>query len=343
MSDVTRRGIEDRASSAGRRRAAAAPTVGETGERGVLARVLRQLSPSSHASIGPGDDCAVMAVDGDLVVTSDTMIEGTDFRLDWHTGFELGWKLAATNLSDVAAMGATPTGLTVSLACPRDTPVALLEEVAAGLDAACRELAPGCAVVGGDLASAPTFFAAVTALGHLSGRAPITRDAARSHDLVAYAGQLGLSGLGLRLLQAGEHRPEDLRGMHPVALGAHLAPTPPVDLGAKASRAGATSMLDVSDSLSLDAYRIAEASGVTLNLDSSALVREFGTQSGERVPLEVMLSGGEDHGLLATFPDAAVLPAGFVTVGTVTRDDGAGLTLDDAPYTPHGWDTFAGG
>ena len=111
-------------------------TVGEAKERGVLKRVLAQLRPADAATVWPGDDSAVLALGGDLVVTSDTMVEGPDFRLAWHgvaeagDGFDLGWKLAATNLSDIAAMGAKPIGLTVSLACPQDTEVELLEAIA---------------------------------------------------------------------------------------------------------------------------------------------------------------------------------------------------------------------
>jgi thiamine-monophosphate kinase len=150
-------------------------TVGELGESGVLGRVLARLGDARAAVLGPGDDCAVLRVSGDAVVTTDTMIEGPDFRLAWHDGFELGWKLAATNLSDVAAMGAVPTALTLALAVPHDTPVALLERIAEGLDAACRTLAPGCGVIGGDLGRAPAVTAAVTAIGELEGRAPVVR------------------------------------------------------------------------------------------------------------------------------------------------------------------------
>lgn len=171
-------------------------TVGELRESGVLARILAQLGPARAASIGPGDDCAVLSSVGDVVVTTDTMIEGPDFRLAWHRGFDLGWKLAATNLSDVAAMGARPTALTVALACPKTTPVALLEEIARGIDAACRALAPGCGVVGGDLGQAPVLTAAVTALGDMEGRAPVTRAGAAPGDTVAYAGPLGSPASG---------------------------------------------------------------------------------------------------------------------------------------------------
>lgn len=342
-------------------------TVGIAGEAGVLRRVLAQLAPSEAAVVGPGDDSAVLRVRGDLVVTSDTMIEGPDFRRAWHRGFDLGWKLAATNLSDVAAMGARPTGLTVSLAVPRDTPVALLEEIARGLTAACAALAPGCGVVGGDLGTAPVITAAVTALGELDGTPPVLRSEARAGDQVAYAGDLGLAGLGLTLLFSDGVDADGVahaRGIarhlatHPRLLAAQLAPTPPIALGRIAAQAGATAMMDVSDSLSLDAARLARASSrgpeaaetsstkrsqaVTIDLDSAGLLQAFGEQHGESVPLEAMLAGGEDHGLLAAFPADTTLPGGFHRIGSVVPAvaRSAALTLDGDPTEPRGWDPF---
>ncbi len=323
-------------------------TVAELGERGVLARVLRQLGDARAASVGPGDDAAVLTVDGELVVTSDTMIEGPDFRLQWHNGRDLGWKLAATNLSDVAAMGARPIGLTVSIACPPDTPVALLEEIAAGLDDACRALAPGCGVVGGDLGTAPVLTAAVTALGDLQGRAPVLRSGAQPGDVVAYCGQLGLAGIGLAHLYAeAAPRADPITQGGPTervsegARAAQLRPQPPVTAGVIAACAGASAMMDVSDGLSLDALRMAEASGVVIDLQRTLLESGFGEQDGVGVSIDAMLTGGEDHGLLAAFPAAAPLPVAFLPIGEVRRASGEPhLTLDGVRYEARGWDPY---
>lgn len=324
--------------------------MGELGESGVLARVLAELSDAEAALLGPGDDSAVLNLSGNLVVTSDTMIEGPDFRLAWHSGFELGWKLAVTNLSDVAAMGARPVGLTVSFACPESTPARLLAEIAAGLDAACREFAPGCGVVGGDLGRAPVLVAAVTALGDMEGRAPVTRQGASAGDVLAYAGDLGLAGIGLSLLfkhcadelgTALSEGVDALRAEHPSAIEAQLRPRSPIHLGVTASERGATAMMDVSDGLTRDVDRMARASGVSINLDSVALREAFGTQRGEVVSIEAMLFGGEDHGMLATFPAGARLPEGFAAIGAV-QDEVSGTTvlLDGEPCEPRGWDPF---
>lgn len=102
-------------------------------------------------------------------------------------------------------------------------------------------------------------------------------------------------------------------------------------------------MLDVSDSLSIDADRLARASGVVVDLDGALLEAAFGVQHEVAVPLEAMLTGGEDHGLLATFPRGTLLPAGFQMVGSVTvSDDGSapGVRLDGAVFEPRGWDPY---
>lgn len=329
----------------------AAETPESLGETGVLKRILAQLSDGRATVVGPGDDAAVLRADGDLVVTSDSMIEGPDFRLAWHSGYDLGWKLAATNLSDVAAMGARPIALTVAFACPADTPAVLLEEIARGLDAACRELAPGCGVVGGDLAKAPVLTANVTALGDMQGRSPVLRSGARPGHRVAYAGDLGLAGVGLAMLF--EHATDAdgtalggpvarLRTEAPGPLNAQFAPRTPIALGAVAAQAGASSMLDVSDSLSIDAARVADMSGVTLVFDSQALTNGFGAQHGARVSVAAMLTGGEDHGLLATFPETAELPDGFTVIGEVRGRERTGpkILLDEHPFEPRGWDPY---
>src|SRR6478609_8150320 len=126
-------------------------TVGELSEGEILRRILDRLGPSA-ALIGPGDDAAVLAApDGRVVATTDTLVHGPDFRLAWSTGFDLGWKSAAVNLADIAAMGARPTALLVALAMPNGTRASFVEQLADGLRAACDALAPGCTVEGGDL------------------------------------------------------------------------------------------------------------------------------------------------------------------------------------------------
>lgn len=316
-------------------------TVRDVHELAVLDRIFPLLPVADSQILGPGDDAAVVAApDGRFVVTTDMMIHGPDFRLAWSQPHDLGWKAAASNLADVAAMGARPTGLVVAIAAPLDTPVGVLEGISTGLRDACAQLAPGCGVVGGDMSVSSTLTLAVTAFGDLEGRAPVLRSGARVGDLVALAGDAGHAAAGLRLLfdegVDADGIPDPaaaaaLRMREPRLVGAQLAPTPPIPSGVDAAVAGATAMLDVSDGLALDAARIARASGVCLDLHRDAL--------GEDV--ESALRGGEDHALLATFGPDATLPEAFRVIGRVRV--GAGVTLDgEAVGGVLGWDPYVG-
>jgi len=315
-----------------------ADTLGGIGELATLARIFPRLPAASSQLLGPGDDAAVVAApDGRFVVTTDMMIHGPDFRLAWSSPFELGWKAAASNLADVAAMGAVPTALVVAIAAPPESPVSLMEGISDGLREACAALAPGCGVVGGDLSASATLTIAVTAFGDLEGRPPVLRSGARPGDVVAVAGVLGQAAAGLRLLFSEgmrDGRPSaeaagHLRVRHPESVGAQLAPSPPIGMGPVAAIAGATAMLDLSDGLALDARRIAKASGVALNLDSA------------RVGSREALDGGEDHSLLACFASESDVPDGFRIIGRVLP--GHGLLVDGTPYDAlGGWDPYAG-
>ena len=319
-----------------------ADTLGALGEAEVLRRIFPRLPDAAVAIVGPGDDAAVLtAPDGRYVVTTDTMVHGPDFRFAWSTPRDLGWKAAATNLADIAAMGATPTALVVALVAPVDTHIAVLEGIADGLREALAELAPGCGVVGGDLSVSETLTIAVTAFGDLGGRAPVLRSGARAGDVVAVSGVLGLAARGLALLferaidedgAPDAVRAIDLRPEFSAALDAQLAPHPPIADGVAAALAGATAMLDVSDGLVLDSRRIASASGVAIDL-RSADVATHG------VPLHETLTGGEDHALLATFPPGVVLPGGFRPIGVVLA--GSGVTVDGRELDERGgWDPY---
>ncbi|HWI30518.1 MAG TPA: thiamine-phosphate kinase [Microbacterium sp.] len=320
--------------------AAEDPTVGELSEGSILRRILARTGAAAAVTIGPGDDAAVLADAGPVVATTDTLVHGPDFRLAWSSGYDLGWKAAAVNLADIAAMGARPTALLVALAMPNETRVSFVEELADGLRAACDALAPGCGVVGGDLTVSPTLTIAVTALGSLDGRAPVLRSGARAGDVLALAGDAGAAARGLSVLfrrftdAAGEPLAYDPSGLGPTEAACvtrQLRPLPPVAAGAAAALAGATALMDVSDGLALDGERMAAASGVTLDLDSTAL--------GPHAAWAV--DGGEDHALLATFPSAAALPEGFRPLGRVLAAGSAGVLVDGEPHAgPGGWDPY---
>lgn len=318
------------------------PRIGEVSEGHLLRAILARTPPAADAILGPGDDAAIVAApSGAVVATIDTLVEGPDFRLAWSSAYDLGWKAAAVNLADIAAMGARPTGLLVALAIPSRLRVSFVEGLADGLRDACAALAPGCAVVGGDLTVSDVLTIAVTALGDTDGRAAVTRSGARIGDVVAIAGETGRAAAGLAVLFRRFHPgdaavPVDAAQLdegEAEAITAQLRPMPPIGLGPIAAAAGATAMMDVSDGLSLDARRLALASGVTLDLRRAALGADP----------EGALAGGEDHALLATFPPG-VLPPGFREIGVVVPAvEGAPVTCDGALVEARGWDPYRDG
>jgi len=324
-------------------------TVADLGEDALLAMVFPRLPAGAATVLGPGDDAAlVSAPDGRVVVSTDVLVEGHHFRREWSTGEDVGWRAAVQNLADVAAMGARPTALVVGLVCPADLPVGWVLDLADGMARACGT---SIGVVGGDLSGGGEVVVAVTVLGDLDGRAPVRRDGARAGDVVAHAGVRGRSAAGLALLDAGADRVRfaDL-------VRAYRRPVAPLAAGVAAGEAGATAMLDVSDGLLRDAGRLARASGVVLDLapTAEAFPADLAALAAAAAHLGVsaepwVLGGGEDHGLLATFPADVLLPPEFRAVGRVLAvgdpaasgaPAGAVLVAGAAPAVGPGWDHF---
>ena len=317
-------------------------TLGQIGEFGLINRVARAVRQGRAVLLGPGDDAAlVSASDGRVVASTDLLVEGRHFRRDWSTAYQVGRKAAAQNLADIAAMGAVGTALLVGLAAPADLPLSWAKDLSAGL--ADEAALVGASVAGGDTVASDTLLIAVTALGDLQGRAPVTRAGAHPGDLVAYAGGLGWSACGLELLA------RDLDGPKQ-AFARHRSPEPPYEQGPAAALAGATAMLDISDGLLADLGHIAEESGVSIDLDAAAFpiadqLRETALQCGIEV-LDWVLTGGEDHALAACFPPDAQLPAGWHVVGRVTEraagDEAQPVTVAGLVWSgARGWEHFA--
>ncbi len=221
------------------------------------------------------------APDGRVVATTDFLLEGRHFRRDWAGPSDIGHRAAARSLADVAAMGAVATALLVAFAAPPGLPTSWALDLTSGLAAECERA--GASVAGGDVAQSDLILLAVTGLGNLQGRDPVTRSGARAGDVVAAVGPLGHSAAGLALLTAGfpaGPAPGSAAGPVGGALAglivAHLRPAPPYDAGPEAAALGATAMIDVSDGLLADLGHIAEASGVAIDvraadLDTTAL------------------------------------------------------------------------
>ena len=296
-------------------------TARDVGEFGLIAAVVERLGTSPSVLLGPGDDAAVvLAPDGRVVATTDVLVEDVHFRLAWSTAYDVGRKAAAANLADVAAMGATGTALLVGLAAPPDLPVSWATDLADGL----RDEAAlvGAVVVGGDMVTSERIVVSVTALGDLGGRAPVTRSGAQPGDRVVVAGRLGWSAAGLAMLEHGGLAIEAL-------VEAHLRPTPPYALGPELADLGATAMCDVSDGLLADLGHLAAASGVHIDVESRRFERDALLGKAVRVigghPLDLVMTGGEDHALVATVPPGVVLPEGVLRIGLVRA--GAGVRV----------------
>ena len=308
-----------------------AGTLGDVGEFGLVARVTARLAMGPGVLVGPGDDAAVVAApDGRVVVTTDVLVEGRHFRLDWSTAYDVGRKAAAQNLADVAAMGARPTALVVGLAAPASFGVGDAEQLALGLAEEAARC--GASVVGGDVVACDAVVVSVTALGSLDDRPPVLRGGARPGDVLVVAGTLGGSAAGLAALRAG--RP-DL-----AAVAAHRVPDPPYEAGPALAAYGATAMIDVSDGLTGDLAHVAAASGVGFVVDVAGLPRHpFVAEAAAALgadPVAWVLAGGEDHALVATLPSA---PPGYVVVGRAVAEPG--ITWEGVTAVPESYDHFA--
>jgi thiamine-monophosphate kinase len=310
-------------------------TIASTGEFGLIQRVTSRLGSAPTTLVGPGDDAALVAVpDGRVVACTDVLVEGRHFRCDWASATDIGHRAAAANLADVAAMGGVATALLVSLCIPPDLDPRWVEQLADGLSAEAESV--GAAVVGGDMSASPVITIAVTALGDLDGRPPVLRSGAGDRDIVAMAGRIGHAAAGYTILSRGFRSPK-------VLVEAYRRPAVPYWAGPAGAMLGATAMIDVSDGLLADVGHIAEASNVGIDIrrdvfEITQQMRDASQALGVDVDTWV-LTGGDDHPIVATFPAGTVLPEGWLVIGRVL--DGAGVTVDGRLHTgAPGWDHF---
>jgi len=287
----------------------------ELGEFGLLGELERR-----GLVQGIQNDAAQFAPD--LVVTQDALVEGVHFRLDWTSWHDLGYKAAAVNISDLAASGAEPEALIVSLGLPGESEaadvIALYEGIAE----------TGVPVLGGDTTSAERLYLSVTALGRAE-RVP-GRDGARAGDLLVVTGPLGASAAGFYCLQE--------RLTNPCARE-HLRPPLRVAEGKELARS-AHAMLDISDGLASDALRIAERSGCRLVIELervpvAAGVAEVAAHLKKDL-YELACAFGEDYELLAAVPE----PGRFTVIGRCEEGEGVVFLRDGEPVELSGWDHF---
>ena len=312
---------------------AADATVEDVGEFALIDALTPVFEQGEQVLVGPGDDAAVLRVrTGHVVVSTDLMVEGRHFRRDWVEAADVGHRAAAQNLSDINAMGGRATSLTVGLAAPAQLPAQWALDFAQGFAEECAEV--GASVVGGDLTRADQLMIAVTVLGACTV-SPVLRSGAEPGNVLALTGRQGWAAGGLAVLGRGFRSPR-------VLVEAYRRPAPPYDAGLVAAEAGATSMIDISDGLLAEARHLAEASGVAIDVRTEGIeVPEPLVAVGSALgadPLGFILGGGDDHALLATFPEGAV-PGGWQVIGAVTK--GSGVTVDGGEYDgPTGWTHF---
>ena len=318
--------------------------VRDIGEFGLIS-ALRDALPAAAAggagvTLGIGDDAATWRppASNSVVISTDSLVEGIHFRLDagWSDWPSLGHKALAVNLSDIAAMGATPALATVSLGLRGDEDVADLAAAYRSLG----ELAArtGCVIAGGDIVASPgAVLWHVTVLGVAADGRTLTRAGARPGDVIVVSGTLGASAAGLALLGM---EAADLRRRATSAdllIEAHLRPEPRLVLGRLLLEAGATAAMDLSDGLLGDLPKILEASAVAAEIDAdtipiAAAVRALFPEDW----FTMATSGGEDYELLATLPPesadriiaaAAAIGSTLTPIGTILAPDPDGPTL----------------
>lgn len=315
----------------------------------LIAAIRRVAGTGPGVVVGIGDDAAVLSPGtGESVVTTDVLVQGVHFT-SAIAARDLGAKAIAVNVSDIAAMGASPRWVTCSLAMPEDTEPSWVVELAGGMKDACDEYA--CSLVGGDLSRGDAIFIAVTVGGEVAPGRAVLRSGARPGDALVVTGELGAAAGGRML----EERP-DLVGSHWARglLEAHHRPVARVAEGFILAGAGASAMMDVSDGLLLDASRLCAASGVGARLDLDAVpvaadLRPLAGAMGIDA-LDLALRGGEDYELLAAVAPEAVeglieafadrTGTSLTRIGEIVAADGL-MDASGAALEPAGWDHFA--
>ncbi|HHW45130.1 MAG TPA: thiamine-phosphate kinase [Desulfotomaculum sp.] len=331
----------------------------ELGEFGLIKRLSGDLlSRPAEVIRGAGDDAAVLQLDGSLwtLLTTDMLVEGVHFSLEWASPVQVGIKTVAVNVSDIAAMGGWPAHAVISLGLPERSTVEEIDELYRGIRQAAGEY--GVNIVGGDTVKSPDRLVInLTLLGYVEAGRAVFRSGAGVGDRIYVTGGLGASAAGLFLCRH-PALPVD-PAVATCLRRAHLEPRARLAAGRLLSAAGVTAMDDISDGLAGELMEICRASGV------GCLVREEAIPVDPRVravadlagvdPLQWVLSGGEDFELLFTVPPGLAGPVevklaaageNCYCIGEVIPA-GSGLLLERAggrvvPLQARGYDHFAG-
>lgn len=320
-------------------------TVADLGEHGLLARILARLPrPGATVVVGPGDDAAILASarGARLVVTTDAVVDGVHVRRAFSSPADIGYRALAVNLSDLAAMGATPTWALVSLVVPGSWLVADVEDLMDGLSALAGQ--HGVSVAGGNITSTDgPLVVDVTAGGEVAPRRWLTRGGARPGDAIYVSGTLGAAAAGLQMLETGAGSQD------PECVARYRRPEPRVRLGVAMARArAARAAMDLSDGLADGLQQIAAASGAGVRVDAARLpiapaARDWWTARGVD-PVRAAVAGGDDYELLfAVAPRSGgalravarrVASPVLTQIGVFTKDAGERVLLRDGREEP---------
>jgi len=333
-------------------------TVADLGEHALLASILARLPrPSSSVLVGPGDDAAVLAPvrNERLVVTTDALVQGVHFSREYSTPADIGHKALAVNLSDLAAMAATPRWVVLSLVLPSSTLVADVEDLVDGLAALAGR--HGVSVVGGNITRTDgPLVVDITAGGEVAPRRWLTRSGALAGHDIYVSGAIGGAAAGLEMLAADPA--SGAAGQGSGCIARHRRPEPRVRLGMAMGRArAARAAMDLSDGLADALRQVATASGVGVRIDADALpiepaAREWWTSRGVDA-VSAAVKGGDDYELVFAVPAKGRGPLRSVMrhiadppltkIGTFTKDPREVVLTrggnEDA--LPEGFDHFA--
>ena len=298
----------------------------QLGEFGLIDRIRKMTSVPDPSWVGIGDDCAVIPLSpetggapaSDLLVSTDMLVEGTHFLMEDISPRQLGWKSAAVNISDIAAMGGKPIATFLSLALPKTLPEQWMQEFIEGYNGISEKF--GAALLGGDTTCSPDRICInVAVLGTCPRGKARLRSAARPGDLVCVTGTLGDSAAGLRLILGGQ------KGAAPRLMDRHYTPTPRVEEGlALSCLPGVHAMMDISDGVGSDLRHILDESGVGARIDTGKLPisKELQALCSEKGwdPKELALSGGEDYELLFTMDPQETPDIPYTVIGEITAN-----------------------
>lgn len=322
--------------------------IAELGQFGLIDRLAGKFTARDASTlVGIGDDAAVIAPPAGetMLCTTDTFFEGVDFDLTYFPLKHLGYKVVTAGISDILAMNAMPSQITVSLGVSAKLPVEALDDLYEGIAFACREQEID--LVGGDTRASMTgLVISVTALGHAKKEDIVRRNGAQQNDLICITGNLGAAYMGLRLLERERRVLNDVRDPQPQFAGyeylleKYLKPRPRTDIVATLGeeRIRPTSMIDLSDGLASDLMQLCKASGcgARIYLERIPLAKQTTSLADEMHldPVVAALNGGEDYELLFTVPLAMqeqVMRLGLVDVigHIVPADKGCHMVTPD--------------